>query len=237
MFEFIINFFNTFLYIPLFNALIFLYNTIPGHDFGIAIIALTLIIKIILTPLLVGSVKSQRVLQRVQPKIQQIQKDYKDDKDKQTKEILELYKNEKINPFSGLVLALIQLPVLIALYWVFRQATQASQLHFLYPFIATPSHVNFISLGFLNITKANIVMAAIAAVAQFFQTKMLSPQKIKTQSKEKDFADTLQTQMLFVSPLVTLVVLWNLPSALSLYWITSGLFSIVQQYFVLKKIP
>src|SRR3989339_247837 len=102
MFEFLVNIFHNFLYQPLFNLLVLLYNYIPGHDFGIAIILLTLLIRFILYPLSVKAFDSQRTIQKIQPQIQEIQKKYKDDKEKQAKETMEIYKKEKINPFSGL---------------------------------------------------------------------------------------------------------------------------------------
>src|SRR5437868_4448363 len=98
MFEFIANLFNAVLYFPLFNALVFIYNYTPGHDFGLAVIFLTLIIRLIIYPLSVKALKSQKALQTLQPKLQEIQKNYKDDKEKQAKETLELYRREKINP-------------------------------------------------------------------------------------------------------------------------------------------
>src|SRR5688572_820076 len=119
MFGFLVNAFNTVLYYPLFNLLVLIYNYLPGHDFGIAIIVLTIIIRFILYPVSVKALNSQKALQKLQPQIQELQKKYKDDKEKQAKETLELYRREKINPFSGLLLALIQLPILIALYNVF----------------------------------------------------------------------------------------------------------------------
>ncbi len=102
MFGFIVTIFDHLLYFPLFNGLMFLYNVLPGHDFGIAIILLTIIIRFILYPVSVKAVQSQRALQKLQPKIQDIQKQYKDDKERQARETLELYRTEKINPFSGL---------------------------------------------------------------------------------------------------------------------------------------
>src|ERR1700687_2797835 len=101
MFNFLVVTFDVILYNPLFNSLVFIVDFLPGHDFGISIIFLTIIIKSILYPISVKAVNSQRVLQNLQPKLQEIQKKYKDDKEKQAKETLELYRTEKINPFSG----------------------------------------------------------------------------------------------------------------------------------------
>jgi len=238
MFESIINFFYIILYQPLFNSLVILYNYIPGHDFGIAIIFLTLIIRIILFPISVKAVNSQRGLQKLQPKLQEVQKKYKDDKEKQAKEILELYKKEKINPFSGLLLALIQLPILIALYRVFWQGLDPKELTGLYSFVSNPGHINSIFLHIINLSKPNIIFAVLAGLVQYLQTKMLlpkdSPNK-NNQGKDVDFSQAMQKNMTYFLPVFTVIILINLPSALGLYWIASGLFSVIQQYFIFKK--
>ena len=237
MFDAIINFFYIILYQPLFNSLIFLYDYIPGHDFGIAIIALTLIIRIILFPISVKAVKSQKGLQQLQPKIQEVQKKFRDDKERQAKEILELYKTEKINPFSGLLLAIIQLPILIALYRVFWDGLNQKKLAVLYAFVLNPNHINPLFLNTISLSKPNLVFAILAGLVQYFQTKMLLPKKDPKDAAAKgaDFSQAMQTQMVYFFPVFTVIILISLPSALGLYWIISGLFTIAQQYLIFNK--
>jgi YidC/Oxa1 family membrane protein insertase len=238
MFESIANFFYVILYQPLFNFLVWLYISIPGHDFGIAIIFLTIIIRIILYPTSVKAVKSQRGLQKLQPQIQEVQKKYKDDREKQAKEIFDLYKREKINPFSGLFLALIQVPILIALYRVFWDGLNQKKLGVLYSFVTNPGQINPLFLHIINLSKPNIFFAIIAGLVQYFQTKMLLPQNSPATSggsKEPDVSQMMQKQMVYFFPIFTAVILINLPSALGLYWIASGLFSIGQQYIIFKN--
>ena len=236
MFNALINFFYIILYRPLFNALVLLYNYMPGHDFGIAIIFLTLIIRFILYPLSVKAVNSQKNLQKLQPKIQEIQKKYKDDKEKQAKEMLALYKTEKINPFSGLLLAIIQLPILIALYQVFWNGLKPAELAGLYAFVSNPGQINALFLNIIDLSKPNLVFAVLAGLTQYFQTKMLLPKNAgKNQNKGQDFSQVMQKQMTYFFPVFTVIILLGLPSALGLYWTISGLFSIIQQYFILRK--
>jgi YidC/Oxa1 family membrane protein insertase len=235
MFEFIVNIFNIFLYKPMFNSLVLFYNYLPGHDFGLAIIILTLVIKFVLYPLSVKAFNSQKVLQDLQPKIKQIQEKYKNDKEKLAKETLELYKTEKINPFSGLFLAFLQLPILIALYNVFWQGLKPEQLNNLYSFIANPNQINPVFLGLIDLSKPNIYFAIVAGILQFFQTKMVSSVSKKSQGGASDMANIMQTQMLYIFPIITIIILLGLPSAIGLYWIVSSAFSIVQQYYILKK--
>jgi YidC/Oxa1 family membrane protein insertase len=238
MFGSISHFFYITLYQPLFNLLVILYNYIPGHDFGIAIIFLTIIIRVILYPLSVKAVNSQRGLQKLQPQIQEVQKKYKNDREKQAKEILDLYKKEKINPFSGLFLALIQLPILIALYQVFWSGLNPKELAVLYGFVFNPGHINSLFLYIIDLAKPNFVLAILAGLTQYFQTKMLLPKKGNEaggQNKGADFSQVMQKQMVYFFPVFTVIILISLPSALGLYWAVSGLFSIVQQYLIVKK--
>jgi YidC/Oxa1 family membrane protein insertase len=231
------NFFNVILYQPLFNSLIFLYNYIPGHDFGVAIISLTLIIKTILIPLSIKAVKSQKDLQDLQPKIKEIQDKYKNDKEKQAKEVLEIYKIQKINPFGGVLLLLIQLPILIALYSVFQNGLKSSELVNLYSFVTNPGNINFLFFNIVDLSKPNMFFAIIAGASQYFQTKMMMPkQKTSGIDRNADFAKIMQFQTTYFLPIFTIIVLLNLPSALGLYWIVGGIFSTIQQYFILKKI-
>lgn len=236
MFNSLIHFFYIILYQPLFNALVSLYNYVPGHDFGIAIIFLTIFIRLILFPISIKAVNSQRTLQKLQPKIQELQKKYKDDKEKQAKEILELYKTEKINPFSGLLLAIIQLPILIALYQVFWSGLNPKELVVLYSFVTNPGQINALFLNLIDLSKPNLVFAILAGLTQYFQTKMLLPKSnVKKQNGELDFSQIMQKQMVYFLPAFTVIILLNLPSALGLYWTVSGFFSIAQQYFLLKN--
>ncbi|MEK7664614.1 MAG: YidC/Oxa1 family membrane protein insertase [Patescibacteria group bacterium] len=212
-----------------------LYNYLPGHDFGLAVILLTLIIRLVIYPISVKSLNSQRAIQKLQPKIQEIQKKYKNNKEQLTKETLELYRKEKINPFSGLFLAIIQLPILIALYTVFWKGLNQEELSVLYKFVLNPGQINPIFLNLIDLSKPNFIFAVLAGVLQFFQTKMLMPQKSIGERKEPDFSQAMQKQMLYIFPIITVIILLNLPSAIGLYWIVSGIFSIIQQYFIIKK--
>lgn len=238
MFESVIHFFYIILYQPLFNSLVLLYDYVPGHDFGLAIIFLTLIIRVILFPLSVKAVNSQVSLQKLQPQMQELQQKYKNDKEKQARAMLDLYKKEKINPFSGLLLAFIQLPILIALYKVFWGGLDPKGLATLYGFVLSPGKINPLFLHILDLSKPNFILAILAGLTQYLQTKMLTPKSINTpgsQGKGADISQLMQKQMLYILPIFTVIILMGLPSALGLYWTISGTFSIIQQYLIFKK--
>lgn len=246
--SFLITAFNIILYQPLLNALVLLYLYLPGHDFGIAVIVLTVLIKLLFYPLGVKSIKSQKALSTIQPKIKEIQEKYKDDKEKQTKEMMALYKQEKINPFSGCLPILIQLPVLIALYRVFWKGLQIDQTSsFLYKFVPPLESINTSFLGIIDLSQSasimientrhylwlNIILIALVGIAQFIQIKMTAP-KTKP-GKDSSFSGQMQKQMQYFMPGFIILILFNLPSALALYFLTTTLFTIIQQYVILRN--
>jgi len=235
--NFLIDTFNIVLYQPLFNALIILYQYLPGQDFGIAVIILTIIIKVVFYPLGVKGIQSQRALQGLQPKVKEIQERYKNDKARQAKETMELYKRENINPFSGCLPLLIQLPILIALYQVFLRGFEADQvLQYIYNFVPNPGIINYSFLGLIDLSKAFWPLAIITGIFQYFQTKMIMG-KIKAPDNKDgkpDFASLMQKQMLYFFPVFTVIILLTFPSALALYWLVTTLFTIGQQYLIFK---
>lgn len=226
------NIFNTILYQPLLNVLVLLYLYFPGHDFGIAIILLTILIKLIFYPLGAKAIKSQKDLAGLQPKIKEVQEKYKDDKETQTKEIMALYKNEKINPFSGCLPILIQLPVLIALYRVFWVGLSPDQMVWLYSFVPNPGVVNSMFLGIVDLASPNMVLAVLAGILQFVQIRSsVPPTKI---TKNSSTSEHMQRQMQYFMPVFMVIILFRLPSAVGLYWITTTIFTIAQQYIINK---
>lgn len=238
--DFFINAFNIILYRPLFNALVFLYEYLPGHDFGVAVIVLTIIIRVILYPLMVKSIKSQKALSDLQPKIQEIQNKYKNEKEKQAKEMMVLYQKEKINPFGGCLPLLLQLPILIALFRVFQQGLQPESMVHLYSFMPDPGTINQTFLGIVDLAMPSLGLAFLAGITQFFQSKMIIPQQKKfsagqtSKTKTPDFSQIMQKQMLYFFPIFTVFILWRLPAAIGIYWIITALFSIGQQYLIFK---
>jgi YidC/Oxa1 family membrane protein insertase len=234
-------FYNEILYRPLFNALIFLYQHFSFGDLGIAIILLTIIIRLVLFPLFYKGAKDQAIMQRLAPKIKEIQKNHKHDRQEQTKALMNLYKEHKVSPFSGFLLILVQLPVLIALYQVFLKGFSATDFSALYSFVSAPSSLNHLFLGLIDLGKKNIIIVIAAAAAQYFQGK-LSLIKNKNSSKDpaldENPAEKIGRQMIYFGPILTFVFLYffKLPSAVGLYWLTTSAFSVIQQVIINKKL-
>ena len=156
------------LFRPLFNLLIFLYNSIPGADFGVAIIVLTIIVRVIFFPLSIKALISQRELNKLQPKIKELQEKHKGNKQALGQATMQLYKEHKINPLSGCLPILIQLPVLIALYSALGSGLKPESLTALYSFVSHPLNINQTALGFLDLAKKSYMMAILAGVLQLF---------------------------------------------------------------------
>lgn len=247
--------FDQLVYIPIYNLLVFVYNFLPFKDFGMAIIIITLIIKFLLIPLSRKQIESQKKMTELQPKIKELQKKYKDDKEKQSRALMELYKTNKSNPFSGCLPMIVQLVFLIAIYRVLFNISQANLMvdgNILYSFIQSPGQIDKMFLGLIDLSTAvnlgslsfselpKIILIILAALSQFFQSKMLmAKQKATPQPKNEDkmdFSQMLSKQMLFLGPLLTLFIGIKFPSGLALYWLVSTVFMVVQQYFLEKEI-
>lgn len=236
--------FDGLIYNPIYNVLIFLYNTVPGSDFGIAIILTTVLLKFILIPISKKQIESQKKMAELQPQIKELQNKYKNDKEKQTKELMEFYKRNKANPFSGCLPLIVQMIFLIAIYRILFNISSAGLVadgSALYAFVPNPGKINNFFLGFLDLTKPNYFLAVAAAIAQYFQTKMLMKKKGAEKEEEKkkddkpDFASMMTKQMLYLGPAMTLMIGIQFPAGLALYWLVSTVFMIVQQMQIEKN--
>jgi len=230
--------FHEILYRPLFNGLIYLYQTVAIEDFGLAIIFLTLIIRIIFYPLFYKSFRNQILLQKIQPEIKKIQKDNKHNREAQAQALLALYKMHKVNPFSSFFLILIQLPILIALYRVFLNGFSVDVLPVMYSFISEPTMLSPYFFNLINLEDPNILIVGFAALAQYFQGKLSLARNTgkSAQNKEVSMTERLGKQMVFFGPILTVVILFSLPAAIGIYWLTTSVFSIGQQYIISRSL-
>ena len=227
---------NIALYKPLLNILAFLVSVIPGGDVGVAVIVLTLLVKTILFPLSQKSIESQAKMNLLNPELKKI-KDSKASKEEQAKQTFELYKKYKTNPFSGCLLVLIQIPIIFALYGVFRGLK--FDFNSLYSFIHMPATVSMNFLGLFNIGRTHILgLAIIAGISQFFQAYYMpkpSPVDSKGASFQDSFAKSMSMQMKYVFPFIVALISYSLSGAVALYWVTSNIFAVGQQIYAKKK--
>lgn len=233
------GFFSTIFYKPLYNALVFSLSVVPGANVGLAIIGLTLFVRVVLLPLSHKSVVSQAKMRAIAPHLEGIKEKYKEDKQEQARKTMELYKEHGVNPFSGCIVVLIQLPVLFALYFVFSKGLHALNGDILYSFVHLPPSINNMFL-WIDLSKKSIILAAVAAIAQFFQIKLsvppvAAPPEGTTPSFKDDFARSFSTQMKYMLPLIVFGVSYSISAAVALYWATSNIFSIIHELYVKRS--
>jgi len=241
--------FNTIIVQPLLNLLIILYSIVPLHSFGLAVIAITAVVRAILWPLSAKALHSQKALKALQPEIEKIKKKNKGNPQALQKQMSELYKEKEINPFSSCLPTILQLPILIGLYMVFIkfkdpafiQLTDSTKgiLTQIYPFVKNIPTVkavidaggslNTSLLGIVDLAKPNVVLAVLAGAIQLLQTKLMTP------DKPQDSQQQLMARMVYVFPIITVVIAIKLPAALPLYWTASTAIAAYQQWLIMHK--
>ena len=232
--------FNAFFYNPLYNGLVFLISIIPFADVGLAIIALTILVKLLLFPLSKKAVRTQLLMKELEPELNTLKEKYKNDKQQQARKVMDLYKEKGVNPFSGIALIFIQIPIIFALYWVFfRGGLPEVNESILYAFVSVPPTVNMIFIGLVDMSGKSLVLAALAGITQYFQIKItLPPLKSRNSNPtlKEDLARSFQLQMRYILPVFVLVFSYIISAAVALYWLTSNIFAIGQEIVVRKKL-
>lgn len=226
--------FSATIFDPLYNLLIFLVSVLPGANVGLAVIVLTLIVKFILFPLSKKATEANMKMKEIQPEVKALQEKHKDNREQAAMEMLALYRDKKINPFSGLVVLFIQIPIILGLYWVFLRAGWPSiNTDILYSFVTAPETVSIYFLG-IDVTMRSVLLALIVGITQYYQVKIAMPdiapaKQGATPNFKEDLARSMQLQMRYVLPVIIAVIAYTLSSAISLYWITNNLFMIWQE--------
>ncbi len=235
MFDIIVN--------PLLNLLVAIYGLIPGHDFGIAVIILTLIIRLAMWPITGKQLRSQKKMQALQPDIAKLKVEAAGDKQKEQQLLMELYKEKEINPFSACLPLLVQFPFLIALFFVLKKTTlpvdQFSAL------LWTPvKNIPYIQqlltgqvaykpelLGVISMAAPSVALAVIAGITQYIQVKMIAPKNVDPTDQQAKMTQSMN----YLFPLMTVFIAWKLPAALPLYWITGNSVAIFQQWLIMRE--
>jgi YidC/Oxa1 family membrane protein insertase len=229
---------NTIFYNPLYNLLMFFVSIAPGRDLGIAVIFLTLLVKILLYPLSKKAITSQFKLKMLQPKLDAIKQETPD-KQLQAQKTFALYKSEGVNPFSSCLVLLIQLPILFALYHVFLSGLGSINTGLIYSFFPTPSGINPNFLNLVDITKPHILFALLAGISQFFQLKyqpIIQEKPTNTNDMQGMMAYNMTKQMKYILPVIITIVSIKLPAALALYWIVSNVVTLIQERAIKRSL-
>lgn len=226
------NLWNLLLHQPLLQAMLLLYKLL-FNNFGLAVLAITVIIRAILIPVSMPALKSQKKINDLKPHLDALKEKHGNDKKRLQSEQLRLYKEHGVNPLAGCLPMIVQFAVLIALYNVFNEFLlhgkvdgMVINMRFLWLDLSKPDKTYFLPI--------------LAGVTQLIYSLMMMPPKTtvvkqlvqKEQKKEEDMQEAMQKQMLFMMPAMTVIIGVSLPSGLALYWVATTVFSLIQQYFV-----
>ncbi|KKS78535.1 MAG: Membrane protein insertase, YidC/Oxa1 family [Candidatus Azambacteria bacterium GW2011_GWE1_42_9] len=229
--------YHTFFFDPLYNTLVILFKILPWADAGVIIIILTILVRLIIFPLSKKAVLTQVRMAAIAPDLAKIKEQYKNNTEEQARRTLALYKEKGVNPFSGIFVIIIQIPIILALYQIFLYFPKVD-MSLLYSFVAAPEYTSATFLGFLDLTTKSVTLALLAAVSTFFQFQIST--KGQAPPKGNSFGDNLtrsmQTQMKYFFPVIVFFISYNISGVIALYWLTTNLFSIGQEVFVRRKL-
>jgi YidC/Oxa1 family membrane protein insertase len=263
--------FTTLITRPIFNLLVLIYAILPGHNFGLAVIIFTVLIRLLMWPLVKKQLHQAKAMRVLQPELKRIKQEAKGDRQKESKMVMALYKEKEINPFASIGLLILQIPIFIGLYSGLRRIVNDPHtlVTFSYSFIRNLSWMKILArdigkfdhtlFGIVDLTRSAaghgpiywpaMVIVLASATAQYFQSKQLLPSDPEKRSLRKILHDAGdgkkadqsevnaavgQSTRYFLPALIFLITV-NLASALSLYWLASGVVAYAQQYKVLSR--
>ena len=231
--------FQTFLVEPLYNSFIYLISISPGGSVAIAIIVLTLIIRIIFYPAFTASIRTQMGMQAAQGEIEEINKKYKDNPTEKAKATMALYKEKKISPFASILAIAVQIPIFIALYIAFfREGLPKVDSALLYSFVHVPSQINLTFLGIDLLSTHNILVAVAVGALQYMVIHFsLSRTPVPASlSEEKHLAQKMQQRlMLYFLPAFIVFISFSLPAAVGFYFATGNVVSLIQELLIRRQ--
>lgn len=236
-----IGFLKLIIYTPLYNSLIVLLDLLPGADMGLAIIILTLIVKLILYPLAKKGTVMQIKMKKHEGELAKIKERYKDQKE-QAVAMMEFYKKYDINPFSSILTLLIQIPIIYSLYYIFvRSGLPIVNTEILYSFVKAPAAVSTTLLGFVDVASKSLWLALLAGITSFIQMKFSAvPSAQNLNNQTSSFSDalskTMSFQMKFMMPVIVFLISWRISGAVALYWAVGNIITIIQDYYTRKKL-
>jgi YidC/Oxa1 family membrane protein insertase len=230
------TFFHVVFYNPIYNALVALVALIPGGDVGVAAIALTIIIRLIILPFSLSAARTQRAMKVLEPKLKDLKEKHKGDKEKEAIETLALYRDARVNPFISILTTFIQIPILLALYWVFYyEPFSTVNTALLYAFTPIPHSVSLLFLGIISVTGKSIFLAALAGISQFFQAHITlsgTNSLNNTATTQGNFQQIMGMQLKYVFPVLIATISYTTSGAVALYFITTNLAGITQEWYV-----
>jgi YidC/Oxa1 family membrane protein insertase len=243
--------FETIFIQPLANLLVLFTNFFGSLGWGI--IGVTILIKLALIPIMIPSLKSGEKMKQLAPELEKLKKKYQGDKKKLARAQMELYRARGVKPAAGCLPSIIQLVILIALFQVFNRVLNPEAIDqlpgLLYQGISLPKNGLDFSFWYLDLTRPDLIMGkipgiflAFSAIAQVFTARLSSPaikgaknSAEKTPQKSDDMMVSMQKQMTYLMPLMTIIIGFRFPAGLTLYWFVFSITGLVQQYMIKKQ--
>lgn len=232
--------FHAIFYNPIYNALVALVALVPGGDVGIAVILLTIGIRLVLLPSSLSAARTQHTMKLLEPKLKELKEMHKGNKEKETFETLALYREARVNPFMSILTVSIQIPVLLALYWVFYyEPLTVINTERLYALTPVPISVSLQFLGIISVASKSIVLAVLAGLTQFLQAHLALSGTMKpshTSGMQSDFQRVMGLQLKYVFPFLIGVISYTTSGAVALYFITTNLAGSLQEWHVRRTL-
>lgn len=264
--------FDTLIVQPIFNLLVLIYGLLPGHDFGISLILFTILVRLLMWPLVKKQLHQTKLIRALQPELKKIKAKAKGNRQLEAQLMMELYRERGVKPFSSFGLLFLQLPIFIALYRVIQIITTErdkiamftyqpiEQLKPIADIVNSTTHQFDESLlGVVNLTKSGIsaegiylpiiIIAALAAVLQYIQSRQITPRpdsnkKLRDifresaagkQVDQSEMSTLMSNRMIVIFPFLTFVIGLYLPGALVLYFAASSAVAVIQQHILLNQ--
>lgn len=225
------------IYQPLFNIFILIVALLPNHNIGLAVILLTILVRLALTPIKHKTFESQLKQRELQPEMKRVQERYKNDRQAQSAAMMQLYRDKGVNPASGCLPMVVQIIILIGLFSVFRHGFGPEQLAVLYPFVQAPDAFNTHFLWVKDVTQPDhtFILPVLAGGAQYLYSRsMMSLQPLS--NDPNDMAAMMSKQMMYIAPIATILFARNFAAALSLYWVIGALVDWAQHVHGMQRV-
>lgn len=214
---------------------------VPGSDVGVAIILLTILIRLVLLPLSLSAARTQRTMKVLEPKIKELKEKHKGDREKEALETLALYREAQVRPFASVVTVFVQIPVLLALYFVFLyEPFTAINLTRLYGFTPVPGNVSLEFLGLISVMGKSLVLAIGAGITQYLQASLALAGTMKPAAEstgmQADFQKVMGMQLKYVFPFIIATISYTTSGAVALYFITTNIAGAAQEWYVRRAL-
>ncbi len=238
------DFFVATIYNPLYNIFVAIIDIIPTHEVFWAAIVFTVLVKLVLFPLTKSAMLSQIKIRGIQDELKRIQVEFKDQREVLATKMLSLYRENNINPLSPILVLLVQIPVVLSLFFIFKSGLPEINLLSLYSFVPAPEAVQMVTFG-IDLAEKSIPLALLTGITQYFYTKRTFAHQLPVANSDKksgqqnfgaEFQKAMSFQFTYVMPVIITIVAYSFASVLAIYWITSNVFAYLQDVYIRRQI-